>query len=149
MFGVLVANTSLTSSAGALDAQVIGSARVQLTARSPAGFDQRLAGTVERLPGVRSSAAVLRENVSVVGPRGAEPVQLLGVSAANRQRSAVSTRKNFGSGGFRFSGGLVLPASVASAIGAEPGSRVTVLAAGGARAVRVGAVLGEARCSEL
>ena len=51
VFGVLVANTSLTSSAGALIQQVIGSARVQLTARSPAGFDQRLAGTVGRSAG--------------------------------------------------------------------------------------------------
>lgn len=141
VFGVLVANTSLTSSAGALIAQVIGSARVQLTARSEVGFDQRLAGTVERLPGVRSSAAVLRENVSVMGPRGAKPVQMLGVSAGIVNLGSLDT-KNFGSGGFRFSGGLILPATVASAIGAEPGSRVTVLAAGGGRMVKVGAVLG-------
>jgi putative ABC transport system permease protein len=141
VFGVLVANTSLTSSAGALIQQVVGSARVQLTARSPAGFDQRLTGVVERLPGVRSSAAVLRENVSIVGPRGVKAVQMLGVTAGIVDLGSLAT-KNFGAGGFRFSGGLVLPAAVASAIGAEPGSRVTVLAAGGARRVRVGAVLG-------
>jgi putative ABC transport system permease protein len=140
VFGVLVANTSLTSSAGALIQQVVGSARVQLTARSPAGFDQRLTGAVERLPGVRSSAAVLRENVSIVGPRGVKAVQMLGVTADIVDLGSLDT-KNFGAGGFRFSGGLVLPAAVASAIGAEPGSRVTVLAAGEARRVRVGAVL--------
>jgi putative ABC transport system permease protein len=140
VFGVLVANTSLTSSAGALIQQVIGSAHVQLTARSPAGFEQGLAGTVERLPGVRSSAAVLRENVSVAGSRGATAVQMLGVTAGIVNLGSLDT-KNFGAGGFRFSGGLILPAVVASAIGAEPGSRVTVLAAGGAHRVRVGAVL--------
>jgi putative ABC transport system permease protein len=140
VFGVLVANTSLTSSAGALIQQVIGSARVELTARSAAGFEQRLASEVEHLPGVHSSAAVLRENVSVVGPRGAKALQMLGLTAGIVNLGSLDT-KNFGAGGFRFSGGLILPAVVASAIGAEPGSRVTVLAAGGAHSVRVGAVL--------
>lgn len=140
VFGVLVANTSLTSSAGALIKQVIGSARVQLTARSPAGFDQRLAGTVKRLPGVSSAAAVLRENVSVAGPRGVKAVQMLGVTTGIVALGSLDTN-NFGADGFRFSEGLILPALVASEIGAQPGSRVTVLAAGRAQPVRVGAVL--------
>jgi len=140
VFGVLVANTSLTSSAGALIQQVVGSARVQLMARSEAGFEQRLANTVEHLPGVRSSAAVLRENVSIAGPRGVKAIQMLGVTAGIVNLGSLDT-KNFGSGGFRFSGGLILPALVASAIGAEPGSQVTVLAAGRVHRVRVGAVL--------
>jgi putative ABC transport system permease protein len=142
VFGVLVANTSLTSSAGALIQQVIGSARVQLTARSAAGFDQRLASTVERLPGVSASAAVLRENVSVAGPHGVKAVQMLGVTPGIVNLGSLDTY-NFGTGGFRFSGGLILPALVASAIGAKPGSRVTVLAAGRAHRVRIGAVLSD------
>jgi putative ABC transport system permease protein len=141
VFGVLVANTSLTSSAGALIQQVVGSARMQLTARSQAGFDQRLASTVEHLPGVRSSAAVLRENVTVVGARGAKAVQILGVTPGIVNLGSLDT-DNFGTGGFRFSRGLILPAVVASAIGAVPGSEVTVLAGGHAREVMVGAVLG-------
>jgi putative ABC transport system permease protein len=140
VFGVLVANTSLTSSAGALIQQVIGSAHMQLTARSEAGFEQRLAGTVERLPGVRFSAAILRENVSVQGPRGVKAIQMLGVTPGIVNLGSLDT-KNFGTGGFRFSGGLILPAVVASEIGAEPGSRITVLAAGRSHRVRVGAVL--------
>lgn len=140
VFGVLVANTSLTSSAGALIQQVIGSARVQLTARSEAGFEQRLASTVGRLPDVRSSAAVLRENVSIAGPRGTKAVQMLGVTTGIVNLGSLDT-KNFGTGGFRFSEGLILPAVVASAIGTEPGSQVTVLAAGRAHRVRIGAVL--------
>ncbi|HEY2536408.1 MAG TPA: hypothetical protein VGI24_05425, partial [Solirubrobacteraceae bacterium] len=141
VFGVLVANTSLTSSAGALIQQVIGSARVQLTARSQAGFDQRLASTVKHLPGVRSAAAVLRENVAVVGPRGTKAVQLLGVTPGIVDLGSLDT-DNFGTGGFRFSRGLILPAVVAGAIGAAPGSEVTMLASGHARTVKVGAVLG-------
>jgi putative ABC transport system permease protein len=140
VFGVLVANTSLTGSAGALIQQVTGSAKLQLTARSPAGFDQRLAGAVEHLPGVHSASAILRENVAVVGPRGEKPVQILGVTSGIVDLGSLDT-KNFGAGGFRFSKGLILPAVVASAIGAEPGERVTLLAAGSAHPVTVGAVL--------
>ena len=42
VLGVLVANTSLTGSAGELIHQVVGSARLQLSARSAEGFDQSL-----------------------------------------------------------------------------------------------------------
>jgi putative ABC transport system permease protein len=140
VLGVLVANTSLTSSAGALIHQVIGSARLELTSRSTAGFEQRLASAAEQLPGVRSSAAVLRENVSIVGPKGREPIQMLGLTAGVVSLGSLDT-KDFGAGGFRFSGGLILPAGVANAIGAEPGHLVTLLAAGATHQVRVGAVL--------
>jgi putative ABC transport system permease protein len=140
VLGVLVANSSLTSSAGELLDQVIGSARLELAARSPAGFPQGVAGTVAGLPGVHASAAVLRENVSVVGPKRKTPLQLLGITPDFADLASPVTR-DFGTGGFRFSGGLVLPANVANAIGSGPGSKVTLLAAGLARGVTVGAVL--------
>ncbi|HTR73512.1 MAG TPA: FtsX-like permease family protein [Solirubrobacteraceae bacterium] len=141
VLGVLVANSSLTSSAGDLLDQVIGSARLELTARSPAGFQQGVAGAVARAPGVSASAAVLRENVSVQGSKHKMPVQLLGISP-DFARLGSPVTKDFGTDGFRFSGGLVLPISVASAIGVQPGEKVTLLAAGLARRVTVGAVLG-------
>ena len=140
VLGVLVANTSLTSSAGEVVHQVVGSARLQLAARSSQGFEGRLATATRRLPGVRAAAAILRENVAVVGPRGRQPVQLVGVTPNVVTLGGLGTR-DFGPAGFRFAGGLILPASVASAIGAEPGDRVTVLAFGGAHTISVGAVL--------
>ncbi|HYM46809.1 MAG TPA: FtsX-like permease family protein [Solirubrobacteraceae bacterium] len=140
VFGVLITNTSLTGSAGALIHQVVGSARLELAARSPAGFEERLAEAAGRLPGVTASAAVLRENVSVIGPKGREPVQMLGVTGGIIELGSLAT-KNFGAGGFRFTGGLILPASLAGAIGVEPGARITLLAAGAAHRVKVGAVL--------
>jgi putative ABC transport system permease protein len=141
VFGVLVANTSLTSSAGALIHQVVGSARLELEARSPAGFEQSIAEEAERLPGVKASAAVLRENVSILGPHGREPAQMLGVTPGIVALGSLDT-KNFGASGFRFSGGLIVPSRLADAIGVEPGVSVTVQAAGGAQQVRVGAVVG-------
>ncbi len=141
VLGVLVANTSLTSSAGELIHQVVGSARLQLAARSPEGFDESLLARSRRLPGVRVGAAVLRENIVVVGPRGRAAVQILGVTPAVATLGGLGTR-NFGPGGFTFAGGLILPASVAEATGAEPGTRVRILARGGVRTIKVGAVLG-------
>jgi putative ABC transport system permease protein len=140
VLGVLVANTSLTSSAGALIDQVIGSARLQLAARSPEGFDERIATASAQLAGVRVAAPVLRENIAVVGPRGRESVQLLGVTAAVTALGGLGTR-TAGPGQFGLAGGLVLPASVAASIGVGPGVRVTVLARGAAHTIRVGKVL--------
>ena len=141
VLGVLVANTSLTGSAGELVHQVVGSATVQLSARSPEGFDQRLAGAAARLPGVRASAAVLRSDVAVVGPRGRESLQLLGVTPSVLKLGGLAPR-GFGPGGLSFGAGLMLPSSVAAATGAQPGGRVRVLARGGAGTITVGAVLG-------
>ena len=143
VLGVLVANTSLTSSAGGLIHQVVGSARLQLVARSSEGFDERLVRTAARLPGVQVAAAILRENVTVVGPRGRSAVQLLGVTPSVALLGGLGTR-DFGPGGFALAGGLILPAQVASASGAEPGDRVTVLARGSEHSIRLGAVLANA-----
>jgi putative ABC transport system permease protein len=79
VFGVLVANSSLMSSAGNLLHGLVGSARLQLVARSSDGFDEGLATTVRRLPGVEAAAGLLREEVTVLGPRGRESVQLIGI----------------------------------------------------------------------
>ncbi len=140
VLGVLVANASLTGSAGELVHEVVGSARLQLAARSQDGFDERLLGATRRLAGVAVAAPVLRENVAIVGPHGRQSVQLLGVTPAVVSLGGFGTRK-LGLTGFRFAGGLILPASVAGAIGAEAGDHVTVLALGSAHTIAVGAVL--------
>jgi putative ABC transport system permease protein len=143
VLGVLVANTSLTGSARELIHQVVGSARLQLSARSAEGFDQSLIDTTMRLPDVTGAAGVLRQNVTLVGARGREAIQLLGVSPSVTLLGGIGTR-DFGPAGFRFAGGLVLPEKVAAATGAVQGQRVTILARGQAQTVQVGAILGSA-----
>jgi len=140
VLGVLVANSSLTSSAGELIHQVIGSARLELAARASDGFDEGLVKRIRRLPGVRAVAPVLRENVVVVGPRGRQAVQLVGVEPGVVELGGLGTRF-FGPGGFRFEDGLILPGGAAGATGAQSGDRVGVLAFGGASVIPVGAVL--------
>jgi len=140
-FGVLVANTSINGSAGQLVHQLIGSARLQVVARSSQGIDERLAQKAGELPGVRVAAFVLREPAEVVGPRGRELVQLIGVSPSLVGLRAAATR-NLGAGTALLRGGIGLPSSAAAAIGAQSEETVTLLADGDAHPVRIRAVLG-------
>jgi putative ABC transport system permease protein len=146
VLGVLVANTSLTGSAGELVHQVVGSSRLQLAARSQQGFEQRLAVASGRLPGVKVAAPVLRENITLLGPHGRSAVQLLGITPLALRLGTLGTQ---GSSGAGFSGGLLISASVAAATGLEPGDHVTVLAFGAAHRIRVGGVLGNSRFGAL
>ena len=141
MFGVLVANTSITGSAGQLIHQLIGSARLQLAARSEGGFSEQLAERASHLPGVEVASPVLREDATVLGPRGRAQVQLLGVAPSLPELGAEATR-NLGAGTLLISGGLGFPSSVANAIGAQPGANVTLRVAGELHRVRVRATLG-------
>lgn len=151
VLGVLVANTSLTSSAAGLVHEVAGSARLQLASRSPEGFQESIARRAQALPGVRVAAPVLRENVGIVGPRGRAWVQLLGVTAQAAQLGGLGTHDlaesapesgGAGASGVALGGGLMLPASVAASTGAGAGTTVQLLSRGSARAVRVASVLG-------
>jgi putative ABC transport system permease protein len=148
VLGVLVANTSLTSSAAELIDQVVGSARLQLAARSSSGFDMSVASASQRLAGVKVAAPVLRQNIAVLGPRGRQSVQLLGVTPAVTLLGGFSAR-SASQAGLPVAGGLILPATVAAATGAVVGTRVTVLARGSAHGIRVGAVLSDSRFGAL
>jgi putative ABC transport system permease protein len=140
-FGVLVANSSLVGSARQLVHAVTGRAQLQLVARSPNGFDERLAGRAGRLSGVEVAAAVLRENATIEGRTGRESIQLIGLTPAQVLLNGAATQ-NLGSGALLLAGGIGLPASVAGRIGAQAGQPVTLLAHGEAQRIAVRAVLG-------
>lgn len=140
VFGVLVANTSITGSAAALIRAVNGSARLQLAARSSEGFSEQLTNQVRELPGVQAVASLLREDAVIVGPRGRRSIQLVGVTAGIVALGGSATQ-NLGAGGLLLEGGLGLPASVAKAIGARSLNDVTLLTQGDAHTVVVRAVL--------
>jgi putative ABC transport system permease protein len=149
VFGVLVANTSLTGSAAQLIHGIQGSATVQLAARSPEGYDQRVATRAAGLPGVRHAAPILRGNVALVGPDGTRrSIQLVGVTPALAELGGRQT-SDFGPGGLRLSNGLSLPSGVAAALDLHSGQDVTMLADGRARRVRVGSVLGTSTIGSL
>jgi putative ABC transport system permease protein len=140
-FGVLVANSSLTGSASRLVHAITGKARFQLAARSPEGFDERLAERVGTLPGVKVAAPLLRQNAIILGPKGRELIQLVGVTASQVALKGAATQ-NLGSGALLLAGGLGLPSGVASKVGATTNASVTIMADGNARPLKVRAVLG-------
>ncbi len=143
VLGVLSANASLLGSTEQAIHGVVGSARLELAARSNNGFSQRLAERVALLPGVQVAAPALQENAAIVGPKGRVSVRLVGVTAALVSLSGELTR-NSGAGPSLIGGGVGLPSTVASAIGARPEHAVSVLADGETHRVNVRAILGPA-----
>ncbi len=136
VFGVLVANSSVLGSAREILNAVNGSATLELAARSPHGFSQRLAEKVAQLPGVRDAAPLLRESAVIEGPSGSRSVQLVGVTPRLIRLRGSATR-NLGSGAALLSGGVALPSGLASAIGAPQEGKVTILAGGAAHTAQV------------
>jgi putative ABC transport system permease protein len=141
-FGVLVANTSVVSSESQLVHAVVGSARLQLSARSSAGFDEEIAYRARNLRGVELTAPVLRLDASIVGRSGRrQAIQLIGVTPALAGLGASAT-KEAAVANLLLSGGIGLPSAVASTIGAEPNENVMIVANGEARPATVRGVLG-------
>lgn len=144
VFGVLLANTTLTSSAGQLVHGLSGSARLTLVARSSAGFPEQVTNTVRQLPGVQLATPVLRENMKIVGPHGQRPIQLIGVAPSLASLGGLA-QQQLGNGALLLSGGLGLPKGVADTIGATRHSSVSIIGNGYVHRVRVGVVIsGEA-----
>ena len=140
VFGVLVANTSATGSAREVLHAVNGSAQLQLSARSTEGFSEQLADQAGTLRGVQDAAYLLRVNAVIIGARGRQSIQLVGVTAGLVGFGGEATQ-DLGAGNAVLTGGIGLPSRVGSAIGASAGSKVTLLAAGKASQVTVRAVL--------
>jgi putative ABC transport system permease protein len=136
VFGVLLANASLTSSASELVHGLIGSARLSLSARSPSGFDEALVARVRALPGVQAATPLLRQSATIVGPRGRERVQLIGVAPSLASLGGLATAQ-LEEGAPLLSSGVALPASVSARIGIRPRGAVTLLARGSLRSARV------------
>jgi putative ABC transport system permease protein len=140
VFGVLLANASLTSSVEKLVHGLSGSARLTLVARSSDGFPEQLTGTVRRLSGVQVATPVLRENMAISGPHGRQAIQLIGVSPSLASLGGIA-QQELGNGALLLSGGLGLPAGVADKIGASRGDTVRIVGNGHVRSERVGAVI--------
>jgi putative ABC transport system permease protein len=140
-FGVLVANTSLIGSAGQLIHAVNGSARFQLAARSSEGFNEALVKRVARLPGVRVAAPLLRENAAIIGPKGRDSIQLVGVTPSQVELGGAVTQ-DVSAGALVLARGVGLPSAVANDIGASAGRPVTLLTNGSAHSIQVRAIFG-------
>jgi putative ABC transport system permease protein len=140
VFGVLVANMSLTGSTANLIRAVNGRARLQLQARSQEGFSEQLARKAGMLPGVKDAAYLLRQPAVIVGPHGRRTIQFVGVTSGIVALGGVATQ-NLGAGALLLTAGIGLPSGVAESIGIQQGEQVTLLAKGAVHQISVRAVL--------
>ena len=125
VFAALVANTSLTGSMRQLTGGIVGDASLQLAARGPEGFDQRVLADVRRIDGVEAAAPLLEARANLIGPAGRRPVVLVGGDA--RFSSLGGTLlPHFGATGLDRQRALALPEPMANALGASLGQPIRV-----------------------
>ena len=116
LFASQVSSTSLAQSIAQLTSQFVGSAQVQLEARSPEGFPESLLGEVRRIPGVRVAMPVSQQQVNVIGSRGERSVDLVGVDPRTVGASGQLLRRFSAKQLSRFQA-VALPSPLAAEIG--------------------------------
>jgi putative ABC transport system permease protein len=139
-FAVQVSNTSLTASIDQLASGLVGGARVQLVARDPHGFDERIATAIARDPNVRAAAPVLMMQVNVSGPGGARPAMLIGADA-RVMRLGGNLLRGFSSDRLNGLDAAVLPATIARGLAVRFGDGITLDVGGRRVEVPVGAIV--------
>jgi len=125
LFASQVASTSLNGSVRQLTSEVVGDMQLQLDARGSSGFDQRLLGDVQRIPGVLAALPVLEQQANMVGPRGQAPVDLIGTDP-RFARAGSPLLRHFSYTALARQRALAVPAPVAEEIGAGPLQPVTL-----------------------
>ena len=126
LFAVQVAHRSITGSFEEIAQGVAGRATLELAARRPEGFDQRVSEAVERMPDVKAAAPVFEQPIVAVGPKGRRALTLVG---ATEQITALGGRLSLQfqrAGEASRRGTLVLTEPTAHAIGARPGSVLAI-----------------------
>jgi putative ABC transport system permease protein len=116
LFASQIASNSLSSSVAQLSQGIVGSAKLQLLARDPRGFDQRLLARVRHTAGVKLAAPLLEANANAVGPRASRSVELIGADQSLTRLGGTLVRHTrlapFGG-----IGAIVMPAPLARGIG--------------------------------
>lgn len=136
LYASQVAGTTLSGSAARLATDVLGPVRLQLLSRSPEGMDQSMVARVRALPGVRTADPVVEMPANVIGRRGSDSVQLVGLEPAATRISNATIRK-FSNAQLEAQEAIAVPSSVMSRIGSglEP---VTLQIAGQRRETLIG-----------
>jgi putative ABC transport system permease protein len=124
LFASHVASTSLNGSVQQLNSGIVGGQmRFQLAARDSYGFDERLLGDVQRLPGVAAAAPVLEESANVIGPAGRRSVDLVGTDP-RLARLGGSLVRGFYESQLGKVNALMLPAPIMQTLGVGSLGRV-------------------------
>jgi len=149
LFASQVASTSLTHSVQQLTRQVVGNTQLQLQARGPEGFDERVLASVRRLPGVQEALPVLEQQADVIGPSGSRrSVDLIGADPRFARFSGPLLRR-FSTAQLAAQRAIALPAPVASEIGVRSLEPVRLQIGARILTTLVGTTLGEGDIGEL
>jgi putative ABC transport system permease protein len=143
LFASQVAATSLDGSVRALAGEVVGSTQFQLDSRGGEGVDARLAGMVERLPGVLTALPLLDRQATIIGPGGSSSVDLLGADP-RFARAGGRLLRRFTARQLEHQRALAVPAPLAAQIGAGPLQPVKLQVGAHVTETLIGATLGEA-----
>jgi len=140
LFAVQVSNRSLGASLGQLTHGLLGKAQLQLVARGPEGFDERLLRRVEGSPGVQAAAPLLELPVELVGPRAERSATLL---AADPRLAMLGGNLLHGYAAGRLAGlrAAVLSASAGHALGVRFGEAIRMRVRGDMVTAPVGAIV--------
>lgn len=141
LFASQISATSLDHAVSQLDSQLIGSAQLQLKARSYQGTPERLLVEVRAVPGVTSALPVFEREVNIIGVHGEHPALLIGVEPRAMRLSSGFDRR-FSAQQLAHVPAIALPTPLDYEIGNGPLESVRVQV--GARFVEtlVGATLG-------
>jgi putative ABC transport system permease protein len=150
LFASQISSASLNNSVGELTRELVGQMQLQLDARGPGGFDQRILTAVERVPGVREASPVFEAPANAVGPGGQRGVELIGIDPRFALRgSRILQRFDYAQVAHLWA--LAVPSPIAAATGVqtlEPlelqiaGRDVTALVGAELSAGSVGALAG-------
>lgn len=149
LFAVQVANNSITGSVEQLIHGITGDAQLELAARDEQGFDARLLRAVRAVPGVETAAPSLERRAIVVGPRGREAIELIGVDASLAALGGSATR-DFGQDGLTIRReGILIPDRLARVTGTDAGRGIDLQIGGLTQPVNVAATLSAAQIGPL
>ncbi len=141
LFASQVSSTSLDRAVAQLNEQLVGSAQVQLQARSYQGVSARLLTEVRAIPGVRTALPILERQVNVIGARGQRPVLLIGVEPAAMKVSSKFDHR-FSAHQLAHVPAIALPAPLDNEIGSGPLEPIQVQVGASYIETLVGATLG-------
>ncbi|HUN79196.1 MAG TPA: FtsX-like permease family protein [Solirubrobacteraceae bacterium] len=141
LFASQVASTSLTRSVQELTRQIVGDTQLQLDARGPQGFSERLLGEVRAVPGVRAALPVLEQPATLASAGRQRSVDLIGADPRFASFSG-SLLRHFSARQLAAQRAIALPDPIAEALSVV--SLQTIKLQLGTRSVQtlVGATLG-------
>jgi putative ABC transport system permease protein len=142
LFASQVANTSLNGSVDQLTAGLVGNSRFELVTRAAQGFDEKLLGEVQRLPGVQTAAPVVEAQARLSGPGGRESIDLIGVDPRFAHLGGELVR-HLSARALSRQRALALPAPIARKIGVGPLQAVQLQIGATSQRSLVGIVLQE------